>query len=49
MRAGRLIAVAGLFWACALGWAVLIPACLPHRRFCTPQPVMAIATIERAR
>ena len=25
MRAGKLIAVAGLIWACALGWAVLVP------------------------
>lgn len=26
MRAGKLIALAGLFWACVLGWAVLIPS-----------------------
>src|SRR5688572_23469561 len=25
MRAGKLIAVAGLIWVCVLGWAVLIP------------------------
>ena len=26
MRAGKLIGVAGLIWACVLGWAVLIPS-----------------------
>ena len=37
MRAGKLMTVAGLFWACALGWAVLIPG-LP-----TPSSVLHAA------
>jgi cytochrome c peroxidase len=37
MRAGKLIAAAGLFWACVLGWAVLVPS-LP-----TPSSVLHAA------
>ena len=38
MQAGRLIAVAALFWVCVLGWAVLIPS-LP-----APSSVLHAAT-----